>query len=179
MGEAETNPLPPPVLLAAGGVFGFDFFDELRRPRILFSGMLQNLGNIVGNLHFFAALNLVAFPVDDTNTSSLYSWLSLNSLIFTIFLPSAGGLLFVAAIRAPSFLVGGSRSREGRAGFDANHVLFHQALGYLSRFPSAGTTLVQRIFAISQLLDDMLETATGDFRLSVGMGAQHEGAVHR
>ena len=75
-------------------------------------------------------------------------------------------------------LVCGCRAGEGGAGLDAHHVLLNQTLGNLRGLPAAGTALVQRIVSVTQLFNDMLQTAACHFRGGIGMGSQHQSAVY-
>ena len=76
-------------------------------------------------------------------------------------------------------LVGGSGGRVAGHALDAHHVLLHQTLGGAHTLPAHRGALVQRIVAVAQLLDDVLQAAALQLGHAVGVGTQHQRAEHR
>ena len=89
--------------------------------------------------------------------------------------PDADILLFCHSFSFPAGSV--CRRSGGIAGhaLDAHHVLLHQTLGSAHPLPAHRGALVQRIVAVAQLLDDVLQAAAFQLGDAVGVGAQHEG----
>ena len=69
---------------------------------------------------------------------------------------------------------------EGAGGLDTDHVLFDESFGSLDSLPASGRSLVERVSGTggTELLNDVLQSAAGNFSDAVGISAQDESGIY-
>nr|DAZ08654.1 MAG TPA: hypothetical protein [Caudoviricetes sp.] len=134
--------------------------------------MFQHLGNIIGNLNLYASLNQVRFAVNRNKHVIPVFSVIFKQLDFHHF------FLSHIHIHAP-LSVGFCGRRICRTGLNPNHVLFYQTFGSSGSFPAAGRTLIQRVLAITKLLDNVLKATAGNFCNAISTCAKYQGGENR